>query len=131
LTHPAVGGVLYYGSMYAIFLTSFYPFSLGHPLVHNASHLVMLLLGCLFWWPMVAADQLPHRPAFSTRIIAMFVGMPFEVFLGLALLNQGRPIAIEHTLSDSHTGGAVFWGASMIITFAAALVMLNQWMNEE
>ena len=61
----------------------------------------------------------------------MFVGMPFEVFLGLALMNLGRPIAVEHTLFDTHAGGAVFWGASMIITFAAALVMLDQWMNQE
>jgi putative copper resistance protein D len=131
VTLPAVAGVLYYASMYAFFLTSFYPFSLRHPLVHDAGHVVMFVIGCLFWWPMVAVDQLPHRPAFSTRIIAMFVGMPFEVFLGLALLNQGSPIAPEHTLSDTHTGGAVFWGASMIITFGAALLMLHQWMSQE
>ncbi len=131
LTLPLVAGALYYASMYAVFLTSFYPFSLRHPLVHNVSHLVMFGLGCLFWWPMVAVDQLPNRPAFSTRIIAMFVGMPLEVFLGLAILNLGSPIAPEHTLSDTHNGGAVFWGASMIITFAAALVMLDQWMSQE
>jgi putative copper resistance protein D len=131
LTLPLVAAVLYYGFMYVYFLTGFYPFSLRHPVVHDASHLLMLLLGCLFWWPMVAVDQLPNRPAFSTRIIAMFVGMPLEVFLGLAILNLGSPIAPEHTLSDTHAGGAVFWGASMIITFAAALVMLNQWMSQE
>jgi hypothetical protein len=45
----------------------------------------MFSLGCLFWW--LAVDQLPDRPAFSTRIVAMFVGMPLEVFLGLAILN--------------------------------------------
>ena len=131
LTLPLVAGVLYYASMYVDFLTSFYPFSLQHPLVHNASHVVMFAFGCLFWWPMLAVDQIPNRPAFSTRIIAMFVGMPFEVFLGLAILNFGRPIAPEHTLSDTHAGGAVFWGASMLITFAAALVMLAQWMRQE
>jgi putative copper resistance protein D len=131
LTMPVVAGVLYYGSMYVDLLTSFYPFSLRHPVVHNASHLVIFLLGCLFWWPMLAVDQLPNRPSFSTRIIAMFVGMPFEVFLGLAVMNLGSPIAPEHTLSDTHAGGAVFWGASMLITFAAALVMLHQWMSQE
>ncbi|HEX4539148.1 MAG TPA: cytochrome c oxidase assembly protein [Acidimicrobiales bacterium] len=131
LTLPLVAGALYYASMYGFFLTSFYPFSLRHPLVHNLSHVVMFGLGCVFWWPMVAVDQLPNRPAFSTRIIAMFVGMPLEVFLGLAIMNLGSPIAPQHTLSDTHTGGAVFWGASMIITFAAALVMLDQWMRQE
>lgn len=131
LTLPLVAGVLYYGSMYVLFLTGFYPFSLRHPLVHDASHLLMFLIGCLFWWPMVAVDQLPNRPAFSTRIIAIFVGMPLEVFLGLAIMNLGSPIASQHTLSDTHAGGALFWGASMLITFGAAMILLNQWMRQE
>jgi putative copper resistance protein D len=131
LTLPLVAAVLYYGSMYVFFLTGFYAFSLRHPGVHDASHLVMFVLGCCFWWPMVAVDQLPNRPAFSTRIIAIFVGMPLEVFLGLAILNLGSPIAPQHTLSDTHAGGALFWGASMLITFGAAMIILNQWMRQE
>jgi putative copper resistance protein D len=131
LTLPVVAAVLYYGSMYVVFLTSFYPFSLRHPVVHNLSHAVMFLLGCLFWWPMIAVDQLPNRPSFQVRIIAMFVGMPIEVFLGVVLLNFGHAIAPQHTLSDTQAGGALFWGASMLITFAAALVMLAQWMRQE
>ena len=126
-----MAAVLYYAAMYVDFLTSFYPFSLQHPLVHNLSHVVMFVFGCLFWWPMLAVDQLPNRPSFSTRIIALFVGMPFEVFLGLAVMNMAQPIASEHTLADTHAGGAVFWGASMLITFAAALAVLGQWMRQE
>ncbi len=131
LTLPLVAAVLYYVSMYVDLLTAFYPFSLRHPLVHNASHVVLFGLGCLFWWPILAVDQLPHRPAFPARIIAVFVGMPFEVFLGLAVMNLSRPIAPEHTLADTHAGGAVFWGASMLITLGAALVILAQWMRQE
>ena len=131
LTMPVVAAALYYGSMYVVFLTSFYPFSLRHQLVHDLSHAVMFSLGCLFWWPMIAVDQLPHRPSFQVRIIAMFVGMPIEVFLGVVLLNFGHPIAPQHTLSDTQAGGALFWGASMLITFAAAMVMLAQWMGQE
>jgi putative copper resistance protein D len=131
LTLPLVAAALYYGSMYVVFLTSFYPFSLRHPLVHDLSHVVMFALGCLFWWPMIAVDQLPNRPAFQVRIIAMFVGMPIEVFLGVVVMNFGHPIAPQHTLSDTQAGGALFWGASMLITFAAALVMLAQWMTHE
>lgn len=131
LTLPIVAAALYYGSMYVVFLTSFYPFSLRHPLVHDLSHVVMFSLGCLFWWPMIAVDQLPNRPSFQVRIIAMFVGMPIEVFLGLVVMNFGHPIAPQHTLADTQAGGALFWGASMLITFAAAMVLLAQWMNQE
>jgi putative copper resistance protein D len=131
LTMPLVAAVLYYTAMYVDFLTGFYPFSLRHPVAHNLSHVVMFGLGCLFWWPMLAADQLPNRPSFPARLVAIFVGMPFEVFLGLAVMNSGHPIAAEHTLSDTHAGGALFWGASMLVTFGAALVILAQWMRQE
>ncbi len=131
LTVPLIAAVLYYGAMYVALLTSFYPYSIRHDVAHNLEHLVMFGLGCLFWWPMIAVDQLPHRPAFPSRILAMFAGMPFEVFLGVALMNFSHPIAPEHSLSDTRAGGAVFWGASMLITFAAALVMVAQWMKQE
>ena len=61
----------------------------------------------------------------------MFVGMPIEVFLGVVVLNFAHPIAPQHTLADTRAGGALFWGASMLITFAAAMVMLAQWMSQE
>ena len=131
LTMPLVAAALYYGSMYAGFLTSFYPYALTHHLVHNIDHVTIFVFGCLFWWPMLGVDELPNRPAFQFRLIAMFVGMPLEVFLGLALMNFSKPIAPEHTLSGTHAGGALFWGASMLITFAAALIMLAQWMRRE
>ena len=37
------------------------------------------------------------------------LGMPFEVFLGVALLGQRSPVAPEHTVADTHAGGALFW----------------------
>jgi putative copper resistance protein D len=131
LAMPLVGALLYYASMYASLLTSFYPYSLHHDLVHNISHVVMFVIGCLFWWPMVGVDPLPRRLTMPMRLIWMFAGMPFEVFLGVAIMNFSRPIAPEHTLADTHAGGAVFWMASMLITLAAAVVILAQWMRHE
>jgi cytochrome c oxidase assembly factor CtaG len=131
LAAPVLSGVLYYASMYAILLTPFYPYSLHHELVHDAGHVVMLLIGCLFWWPMVGLDPLPNRPTLAMRLIGIFAGMPFEVFLGVAIMNFSRPIAPEHTLADTHAGGAVFWVASMLVTLAAAVVILAQWIRQE
>jgi hypothetical protein len=65
------------------------------------------------------------------RLIAMFAGMPFEVFLGVAILNSSQPIAPEHTLADTRAGGAVFWAASMLITLGGAVIILAQWMRQE
>lgn len=131
LATPLFTGLLYYASMYALLLTPFYGYSLHHELVHDASHVVIFLIGCLFWSPMVGVDPLPSRPSLAMRLIWIFAGMPFEVFLGVAIMNFARPIAPEHTLADTHAGGAVFWVASMLVTLAAAVVLLAQWIRQE
>jgi cytochrome c oxidase assembly factor CtaG len=131
LTVPLVAAVLYYVSMYVELVTVFYRYSVSHPVVHDLSHVVLFALGCLFWWPMVAVDELPDRPDFGARIFFLFIGMPFEVFLGVAIMGYGSPIAPEHTLADTHAGGAVFWVSSMAITFTAALLILAQWWGQE
>lgn len=131
LTFPLIAGTLYYVAMYAELLTPVYPYTVEHPFAHSVSHLVMFSLGCLYWWPVLAVDHLPSRPAFPFRLVALFMGMPLEAFLGVAIMNRSASIAPEHTLSDTHAGGAVFWGASMLVTLGASMVVLAQWMRSE
>jgi putative membrane protein len=130
-TDPVVAAGLYYSSMWVDLQSSFYPYSLDHPLVHDASHLVMFVLGCLFWWPLVGSDRLPHRPGPALRMGAMAVGMPFEAFLGIALMSTRDPVAPQHSLADTHAGGAVFWVGAMAIMFVGALVIGLAWMRQQ
>ncbi|HET6875761.1 MAG TPA: cytochrome c oxidase assembly protein [Acidimicrobiales bacterium] len=104
LTNPLVAGGLYYGAMWVDLRSSFYPYSLAHPLAHDASHLVMFSLGCLFWWPLVAVDRLPHRPGYPVRLGMLVVGMPFEAFLGIALMSSHDSVAPQHTVADTLLG---------------------------
>ena len=131
LTTPLVVAPFYYLSMWVDMQSAFYPYSLVHPLVHAASHLVLFVLGCLFWWPVIGLDRLPHEPSRAVRLFGLALGMPFEAFLGVALLNAGRSIAPQHTLADTHAGGALFWFLSMAITGAALMVVGGQWLASE
>jgi putative membrane protein len=131
LTFPLVAATLYYLSMYVELLTPVYPYTVDHPLAHSLTHVVMFTLGCLYWWAVLAVDRLPSRPAFPLRLVALFMGMPFEAFLGIAIMNRSTTIAPEHTLADTHAGGAVFWAASMLVTLGASMVVLSQWMRSE
>jgi cytochrome c oxidase assembly factor CtaG len=131
LAAPMVAAGLYYGCMYVDLLSPFYPYSLVHPLVHDISHLVMFSFGCLFWWAVLGVDRFPGRPGFGARLAGLAAGMPFEAFLGIALLSMKSPVAPEHTLADTHAGGGVFWMGAMTITFATALIVLLQWMRQD
>ena len=131
LSNPLLAAGLYYSAMYVDLGSSFYRFSLAHPLVHNSSHLVMFSLGYLYWWSMLGVDRTSRKLPLPLRLAGMAVGMPFEVFLGIALLSSGSSIAPEHTLSDTHAGGGLFWVLSMAVTIAGAVVLLVQWIGEE
>ncbi|MGH8996635.1 MAG: cytochrome c oxidase assembly protein [Acidimicrobiales bacterium] len=127
LTTLVVAAALYYGSMYIDFLTPLYRYSLGHDVVHNLTHVLMFTFGCLLWWPMVGgADRLANQPSFRARYVVMGVGTVLEVVLGAVLIARSSTIAPEHTLSDTHAGGAVFLIASLLISVVATGIMLNQ-----
>lgn len=131
LTTPLVAAALYYAAMWVDLASSFYRYSLAHPFVHNASHLVMFSLGYLYWWSVLGTDRTARQLSLPARLGGVVVGMPFEVFLGIALLSTRSPVAPEHTLSDTHAGGGAFWVLSMLFTGAGALWLFVQWMRQE
>lgn len=131
LTAPLVIAPLYYASMWVDMQSSFYRYSLTHPFAHDASHVVMFSLGCLFWWPLVGLDELPRRPHPGVRLAMVALGMPFESFLAIALMNVSEPMAPNHTLADTHNGGSIFWIGAMSVTAVAILVAGAWWMRSE
>ena len=131
LTAPLVAGILFYSSMWVDMESSFYPLSLRHPLVHSASHLVLFSLGCLFWWPAVGADRLPRQVSPGIRLASLALGMPFESFLGIALMSSHQTIAMQHTLADVHSGGEVFWVGAMVVTTLPAGILAWRWLAAE
>jgi cytochrome c oxidase assembly factor CtaG len=131
LSMPLVTAGLYYAAMYVDLGSSFYRYSVVHPLVHDVSHLVMFSLGYLYWWSILGVDRTSRQLPLPVRVGALVVGMPFEVFLGIALLSSRSAIAPQHTLSDTRAGGGAFWVLSMLITGAGAAILLVQWMRQE
>ncbi|HZT66500.1 MAG TPA: cytochrome c oxidase assembly protein [Acidimicrobiales bacterium] len=131
LTMPLVAAGLYYSAMYVDLGSSFYRLGLVHPLVHDVTHLVMFTLGYLYWWSVLGVDRTSRQLPLPLRLAGLVVGMPFEAFLGIALLSSRSSIAPQHTLSDTHTGGGAFWVLAMVITGAGAAVLIGQWMRQE
>ena len=131
LSMPLVAAGLYCSAMYVDLGSSFYRYSVVHPLMHDVSHVVMFSLGYLYWWSILGFDRTSRQLPLPVRVGGLVVGMPFEVFLGIALLSSRSSIAPQHTLSDTHAGGGAFWVLSMLITGAGAGVLLVQWMRQE
>lgn len=132
LTHPVVVWFLYFGAMFAFFLTSLVNFAMEHMALMDAINLVFLFGGCCYWWPMVGLDPIVHwRMGYGARLANLAIGIPFEAFLGVAIMSDKAPIASMYTLASTHSGGALLWAASELSTFAGLVPVFVQWQRAD
>ncbi len=130
LTFPVVAWFLYYGTMYVFFMTGVYPYSVAHPLFHDGTHLWFFAVGYLYWHPLVGLDPARWRWPPLVRAVSLFMGMPFEVFLGIALTQLPTPLAPINTLANTHQAGDTFWILAMVTTGGWLAVVLFQWFRQ-
>ncbi len=61
LTHPLVTLPLFVGSYYALYFSGLFPAALPEHWAHQLMNLHFLLVGLLFFWPLVGVDPAPRR----------------------------------------------------------------------
>ena len=76
LSHPKFTWTFYGLSLFVLYFTGLYAVTLQHAAIHTLVHLVLLLAGCLFWWPAVGVDPLPYRLSHGARIFYMLLVLP-------------------------------------------------------
>lgn len=126
-----VSSVAFYGAMYAYFLTPVYRYSMTHELAHEAGHVVMFSLGCLYWWPMVGVDRIPGRPGPGARAIAMAAALPVEGLLAVLIALRTDAFAEWYSATDVRAGAGVFALSALTIGAASAAVVSIQIRRKE
>jgi cytochrome c oxidase assembly factor CtaG len=89
-TRPRVALVAWLVGWYAIHFAGFYDTALENPWLLNVEHAILIGIGLLFWWPVIAG--VPHR--LSTLGALGYLGAAFvgSSFLGLALTFSTTPL---------------------------------------
>jgi putative membrane protein len=131
LTHPVTAWALFGGSMFVLYFTSLYADTIRNVALHDATHLEFVLVGCLFFWPVVGIDPTPHRLPYGGRMLYVLVALPFHTILGVALITQQRLIAPGITLADQQAGAGILWSAGEALGLIAMMVVAYQWMAAE
>ena len=132
VTHPVVVWFLYFGVMFAFFLTPIINFAMHHMALMDAINVGFFLGGTFYWWPMVGLDPIVHwKMGYGARLANLAIGIPFESFLGVAIMYQRNPVASMYTLSSTHTGGALLWAATELTTFMGLIPVFVQWQRSE
>jgi cytochrome c oxidase assembly factor CtaG len=138
LTWPPVGLVAYIVTIVATHLTGLTGLTLRNPLLHDAEHVLYLVVGYLFFLPLLGREPIRWRVSYPIRILVLFLAMPVDTFTGLVLgyatsgtYTEGpRPPGALGPVQDVHWGGAIMWIAGDAIMFAVMLLVLLAWSRE-
>jgi putative copper resistance protein D len=138
LTHPVVALVLFVGSFYGLYFSGLFDEALNYHWAHLVMNAHFLLVGYLFYWPVIGVDPAPRRLPPLGRLGMVFASMPFHAFFGVILMSMQTVIGqnfyrslslpwVTNLLSDQHLGGGIAWAAGEIPLLVVMLALLAQW----
>jgi diguanylate cyclase (GGDEF)-like protein/PAS domain S-box-containing protein len=140
LTFPPFGVVLYAGTIVATHLTGFMNLVLTNNTVHEAEHVLFLVVGYLYFLPLIGREPIRWRISYPSRIFLLFIAMPVDAFTGLILgsentlpfpaMADNRPSWAPSALADVHEGGAVMWVGGAAIMFVLLMTVFVAWSKE-
>src|SRR4051794_15465233 len=81
VTFPLVGWLLFVASPFALYFSGWYDATLDNDLLHQLLHVHFLVVGCIFFWPLLGLDPLPGRLPHPLRLLVIFTTLPFHAFL--------------------------------------------------
>jgi putative copper resistance protein D len=139
LTFPLIGWAVYVASPFALYFTGWYPATLDNQVLHELLHLHFILVGTLFFWPMIGIDPIPGRQSHPFRFLILISTLPFHAILGLSIYTQATVIAASHyealklswldPLSDQRVGGGLLWSSGELVGLIMLGVVTAQWIR--
>lgn len=145
LSFPPLAFFAYIVAPWALYFTGWYEASLRSDFVHEMTHVHLVLVGALFFWPLVGADPVPGRVAYPFRVGLTVLTLPFHAFLGVTIMNQSQIIAedwyatlregpmgswLPSMAADQHLAGGILWGSGDLIGLSFFAVLFAQWVRQ-
>ena len=141
LTWPVFGSVAYAAAIAVAHLTSLANVVEQNQTLHNAEHAVFLIVGYLFFLPILGREPIRWKLSYPIRFVMLVLIMPVDTFTGLFLgygsatspgIPTGpRPAWAPSPVNDLHLGGAVMWIAGDCIMFGLMMLVFMMWSTDE
>jgi cytochrome c oxidase assembly factor CtaG len=141
LTWPVFGTALYALGVVAAHLTGIANLVEQNQSVHNAEHALFVIIGYLFFLPILGTEPIRWRLSYPVRFVLLVLLMPIDTFTGVALgygsaTSPGvptgpRPAWAPSPVSDLHSGGAVMWVGGDAIMFGLMMIVFLMWARNE
>jgi cytochrome c oxidase assembly factor CtaG len=132
--------LLFVISPWALYFTGWYDATLRSSLIHELMHLHLVIVGSLFFWPLVGADPVPGRVAYPFRLLLIVMTLPFHAFLGVTIMGQETLIGgswyralpmgwLPDPAADQHIAGGILWASGDVVGLVFLSVLFTQWVR--
>ena len=144
LGFPPLAFGLYVLSPWALYFSGWYDASLRSVYVHEMMHVHLVVVGALFFWPIVGVDPLPGRVGHPFRVLLTVMTLPFHAFLGVTIMGQSTLLGgdwypslhagplgawLPDPLDDQRLAGGILWGAGDLVGLVFFVVLFVQWVR--
>jgi cytochrome c oxidase assembly factor CtaG len=144
LTFPPLTLLLYVVSPWALYFSGWYDATLHSAYLHEVMHLHLVLVGSLFFWPIVGVDPIPGRVSYPFRMLLVVLTLPFHAFLGVTVMGETELIGgswypdlhhgpmgswLPEPIDDQHLAGGILWGSGDLVALVLFGVLFTQWVR--
>ena len=144
LSFPPLAFGLYVVSPWALYFSGWYRASLESAYVHEMMHVHLVLVGALFFWPLMGVDPVPGRVSHPFRVMLVVMTLPFHAFLGVTIMGQETLLGgdwypslsrgpmgawLPDPYDDQHLAGGILWGSGDLIGLVFFAVLFTQWVR--
>lgn len=142
LTFAPLTLVIYIVSPWALYFTDWYSATLHSTFQHEMMHVHLVLVGALFFWPLMGIDPLPGRVDYPFRLLMIFLTLPFHAFLGVTIMGEEELIGgdwypnlgetltwLPDPMDDQHLAGGLLWSSGDLVGLLFFAVLFVQWVR--
>jgi cytochrome c oxidase assembly factor CtaG len=141
VSFPVIAWMLFAAVNWGWHFSTLYDQALENDLLHYLQHASFLGAALLFWWPAIGADPSPWRLPHPVRLLYLFLAMPQNSFLGVALMSASTVLYPHYLanardwgptpLEDQGLGGVIMWVVGDLGFLAGMVVVVVLWMRHE
>ena len=124
---------------FALYLTGWYEATLRNPWLHELNHVHFVLIGCLWFWPILGLDPMPNRMPYPLRLVAVFATHAVPRLPGRrdhGRVHADRGATGTPTLgrtwgptrsSDQEIAGGLLWASGDLVALLVLGALFVQW----